>query len=166
MQLSVSSIIYKLMILVSAVGLTVSAVANEANLSSIEKLANEGNGFAQMGMGDFYREGSKTLNIEKDLVKSFKWYEKANKQGWVSAQNNLGHMYLNGMGVRQDYFKALDLFRKAANRNDANAQIGLGIMYWKGNGVRQNTEIAKEWFGKACDNGSQTGCDVYRILNE
>ena len=39
-------------------------------------------------------------------------------------------------------------------------------MYGKGEGVRQDYAIAKEWIGKSCDNGFQTGCDGYRILNQ
>ncbi|WP_265013539.1 SEL1-like repeat protein [Moraxella catarrhalis] len=42
----------------------------------------------------------------------------------------------------------------------------MGAMYYNGQGVSQNKSTAKRYFGQACDNGYQSGCDHYRILNE
>ncbi|MGX8221503.1 tetratricopeptide repeat protein (plasmid) [Psychrobacter celer] len=167
MQSFKERIFYKLIILALSVGLITPAMAeNKIDVVAMEKLANEGSELAQRIMGDLYIDGNQVLNVEKDLVKSFRWYEKAAKQGLVSAQNNIAYMYSEGLGVRQDYNKAGEWYRKAASSNHGGAQIGLGIMYANGEGVRQDYKIAKEWFGKACDNGEQIGCNNYRILNE
>ena len=167
MQSFKERIFYKLIILALSVGLITPAMAEKKiDVVKLEALANDGNGIAQYMMGDMYRQGISSLNVEKDLTKSFKWYEKAAKQGMSNAQNNIAYMYSEGLGVRQDYNKAGEWYRKAASSNHGGAQIGLGIMYTNGEGVRQDYKIAKEWFGKACDNGEQIGCNNYRILNE
>lgn len=162
MQLFQKKIIYKLTVLLLSVGLTTTAMAKEIDVVKVEKLANEGNSFAQIIMGGLYRDG---INVEKDLAKSFKWYEKAATQGDAISQHNIGVMYTNGMGVRQDYYKAVKWYRIAADNYYAQSQNNLGVMYENGMGVRQDYKIAKEWYGKACDNGDQTGCDNYRRLN-
>lgn len=96
----------------------------------------------------------------------YAWYRKAALQGNANAQNNLGWMYYEGLGVHRDYAQALEWYRKAAQQGNATAQHNLGVMYDEGKGVRQNTATAKEWFGQACDNGLQEGCDEYARLNK
>lgn len=140
-------------------------MAKKIDVAAMEELANKGNGFAQLIMGDIYRDGIDALNVSQDSAKSFGWYQKAANQDFMSAQHNLGVMYSNGHGVRQDYAKAFEWFQKAANQGDTDAQYSLGVMYSNGRGVRQDYIEAKEWFGKACDNGDQMGCDSYRELN-
>ena len=75
-------------------------------------------------------------------------------------------MYDKGHGVRQDYYKAVEWYTNAAHQGFAEAQYNLGAMYYNGQGVSQNKSTAKRYFGQACDNGYQSGCDHYRILNE
>ena len=43
-------------------------------------------------------------------------WRKAVEQGYASAQNSLGFMYLNGRGVPQDYGQALMWYRKAVEQ--------------------------------------------------
>jgi TPR repeat protein len=52
-------------------------------------------------------------------------------EGDPLGQNNLGLMYLNGLGVSQDYAEAAKMFRKAADQGFADAQINLGGMCLK-----------------------------------
>lgn len=90
-------------------------MAKKIDVAATEELANEGNGFAQLIMGDIYRDGNDALNVSQNLAKSFRWYQKAANQGFMSAQNNLGVMYANGQGVRQDYKIAKEWFGKACD---------------------------------------------------
>jgi TPR repeat protein len=46
--------------------------------------------------------------------------------GDAKAQNKLGVMYDNGLGVPQDYLEALKWFRMAAEQGHADAQHSLG----------------------------------------
>ena len=48
------------------------------------------------------------------------------------AQNNLGLMYENGLGVPKDYDEAVKWYRLAAAQGDALAQNNLGWMYDNG----------------------------------
>ena len=67
---------------------------------------------------------------------------------------------------KYNYSEAFKFCSVAAEQGDAEAQFNLGVMYDNGQGVRQNYTKAKEYFGLACDNKYQTGCDMYRKLNQ
>jgi hypothetical protein len=80
------------------------------------------------------------------------WTIGANK-GDAAAQNNLGLMYDQGLGVPQDNKEAVSWFRKAAEKGDAAAQNNLGREYAKGLGVSQDDQQAVSWFRKAAEEG-------------
>jgi len=46
------------------------------------------------------------------------WYQKAAEQGNAAAQNDLGFMYLNGLGVAQSDEQAVHWYRKAAEQGN------------------------------------------------
>lgn len=92
--------------------------------------------------------------------------KKLAEQGNSAAQFDIGLFYHKGIEVGQDDAKAAEWYLKAANQGHAYAQNNLGHIYAKGLGVQQDIAAAKEWFGRACDNGSQEGCDSYRVLNQ
>ena len=71
----------------------------------------------------------------------------------LTAQFNLGVMYLTGRGVQQDYSAAALWFRKAAEQGYALAQSNLGTLYRDGRGVAQDDTEAVMWFRKAADQG-------------
>jgi hypothetical protein len=52
-------------------------------------------------------------------------YELAVEQGCAEAQNNLGHLYKNGIGVPQDYEKAKKYYELAARQGFAAGQSSL-----------------------------------------
>ena len=54
------------------------------------------------------------------------WYRKSAEQGNADAQNNLGCMYQNGLGVEQDDAKAMEWYQKAAEQGHTAAQSNLG----------------------------------------
>jgi TPR repeat protein len=82
-----------------------------------------------------------------------KWYRKAAEQGHALAQNNLGAMYLQGMGVATDLQEAAKWYRKAADQNLAEAQYNLGLMCAQGIGMPQDYPEAAAWFREAAEQG-------------
>ncbi len=81
--------------------------------------------FAQKTLGDVY---SGVLNLstnekDKDYIKAFHWYNKANKQGFCVSDaegfriscHKLGEMYSIGQGVVKDEKKALEYYQLAAS---------------------------------------------------
>ena len=75
------------------------------------------------------------------------------ESGLAEAQDNLGWMYKNGVGVRQDYGEALIWIRKAAEQDDVAAQYNLGTMYEKGLGIKVDYQEAANWYRKAAEQG-------------
>ena len=53
------------------------------------------------------------------------WYQKAAAQGYATAQNNIGYLYLNGLGVPQSNDKAIEYFTKAAEQGHKGAKTEL-----------------------------------------
>jgi len=74
-------------------------------------------------------------------------------KGNAMAQNTLGKMHMQGLGVPRDSNKALLLFRQAAKKKLPNAQNNLGVMYAGGYGVQQDFRQAISWFRKAANQG-------------
>ncbi len=64
------------------------------------------------------------------------------------------------------YADSFSDLKRNAERGDAKAQFNLGLMYGLGRGVKKNYSMTKELAGRSCDGGLQTGCDLYRELNE
>ena len=73
-----------------------------------------------------------------DYVTALQEWRPLAEQGDADAQQGLGVMYENGMGVLQDYKEAVKWYRLAAEQGDANAQNSIGFMYKKGVGVPQD----------------------------
>ncbi len=74
-------------------------------------------------------------------------------EGQANAQDSLGILYENGMGVVQDHAAAAALFHKAADQGLADAQFNLAICYLYGHGLTQSDTLAAYWFRKAADQG-------------
>ena len=73
------------------------------------------------------------------------------ESGNAEAQNNVGYMYEEGLGVPQNYLLAMNWFRQAADNELAQAQHNMGMLYHHGYGVAQNLEEAFRWFKLAAD---------------
>ncbi len=70
-------------------------------------------------------------------------------QGNAYAQNTLGVIYANGLGVPQDYAEAVRWFRKAADQGNADAQYNLGARY-----AKQSYAEAVKWYRRAAEQGN------------
>ena len=71
--------------------------------------------------------------------------------GNAEAQNNVGYMYEEGLGVPQNYLLAMNWYRQAADKGLAEAQHNMGMLYHHGYGVAENLDEAFRWFKLAAD---------------
>lgn len=92
----------------------------------------------------------KKLRFDREFRRTLK----AAEEGDADAQNSLGDMYYDGIGVQQDYDEAARWFRKAAEQGHAQAQCNLGYLYIKGQGVPQNPKKSTEWYRRAAEQGN------------
>jgi len=78
---------------------------------------------------------------------------KSAEEGDASAQNRLGLLYDEGVGVPQDYRQAKEWFEKAAKQGHVGAQANLGTLYLQGAGAPQSAQMAVFWFSRAAEQG-------------
>ena len=71
------------------------------------------------------------------------------ESGFASAQNNLGMIYDNGLGVPQDDAEAVKWYRRAAEQGNVSAQNNLGVMYSTGEGVPVDYVQSYMWLSLA-----------------
>jgi len=90
---------------------------------------------------------------KRDYSKALSIFLSLGQQGIAEAQNYIGVIYYDGLGVDSDIKQAITWFRKAAKQGNAEAQNNLGVMYEKGQGVKQNDKMATVWFRKAAKQG-------------
>ena len=76
---------------------------------------------------------------------------KSAEEGDASAQNRLGLLYDEGVGVPQNCGQAKEWFEKAAKQGHAGAQTNLGTLYLQGAGTPQSTQMALIWFSRAAE---------------
>ena len=92
-----------------------------------------------------------------DYVTAMREWLPLAKQGFASAQHNIGLMYRKGQGVPQDYAKARLWFKKAAVQGYDPAQMNMAILYREGWGVPQDYAAAAEWYRMAALRGNVEG---------
>jgi TPR repeat protein len=69
---------------------------------------------------------SKRSRRQTDYAKAKEYFELAAEQKNSDAQNSLGIMYKNALGVKQNYAKAKEYFELAAEQKNSDAQNSLG----------------------------------------
>lgn len=67
---------------------------------------------------------------------------KAAQSGDAKAQEKVGDIYYDGLGVQQDYAEAARWFYKSAIQNNSSAQYKLAMMYLHGEGVPVDMDYA------------------------
>ena len=121
-----------------------------AALQILKEKAERGNAIAQVALGDSYFFGNPESGIERNLTTAQKYYEMAAKQNNnAHAQNALGIMALQGIGVQQNATEAMQYFIQAAKSGDVSAMNSLAYAYLLGNNGKQNSTLAVEWLEKA-----------------
>ena len=66
-------------------------------------LAEQGNSWAQYGVGKMFRRGN---GVDQNYVEALRWYRLSAHQGFFNSQFELGAMYALGQGVLQDYVRS------------------------------------------------------------
>jgi predicted aspartyl protease len=112
-----------------------------------------GNGVAFAGP---YEVG-RAAHDRGDYATALKLMKPLAERGNAAAQDFVGFMYANGVGVSQDDEEALKWFRMAAEKGFAHAQTNLGSMYANGRGVLRDSEEAIKWFRLAAAQGDTEG---------
>jgi TPR repeat protein len=74
-------------------------------------------------------------------------------EGSSDAQNGVGVLYDNGMGVVVDHAKAAEWFKKSADQGNAAGELDLALAYDLGRGLPKNDTMAAYWYHKAADQG-------------
>ncbi len=97
-----------------------------------------------------YSQGLKALG-ESDYETAFFKFEMAAEYGHPKAENNLGMLYAQGMGVGQDYAKAVKYWKQSGT---ADANNNLGICYDQGLGVPVDKKMAKQYYQLAIAGGN------------
>jgi TPR repeat protein len=123
---------------------------DQAALSILAPLADEGSPKAQYWLADIYENG---LGVKPDARKALGLLEKSAAQGFVPAQRRLGELYLRGNEALQDFGKAQLWLRKAATAGDAEGQRMLGQIFDLGLGVTQDRPQAYAWYENAALGG-------------
>jgi|GEM_PF-5056022 len=126
----------------------------------IRKSAEQGYAPSQYFLAEEFRSGA------KNSQKALEWYLKAAEQEYDFAQNNLGLIYLHGLGIPQDYKEAFKWISKAANHGRGTSQSILASMYLNGQGTPQDISQAIKWYLSAAQQGDTEAIFVAEILNK
>lgn len=94
-------------------------------IKGLSRLADKGNANALTHLGVIYHMG---LDVDRDLEKSFMYYQQAAKQNYAPAQYNLGLMHQSGLGTKQDYETAYKYFLLAADQDHHKAKLAAEIL--------------------------------------
>ncbi|MBU2628012.1 MAG: sel1 repeat family protein, partial [Proteobacteria bacterium] len=80
--------------------------------------ANLGDSHAQYNLGVMYKKG---MVVEKDLFKSFNWFDMAARQNLPEALFMVGNEYEYGNGVTKNTATAMMYYKKAAGLGEKKA---------------------------------------------
>ncbi len=90
------------------------------------------------------------------------------EEGNAAAQDSIGTMLCEGLGVRMDEFLAVGWYEKSAAQGYAKAQYSLGIMYVNGRGVTKDRLKGISLISQAAQQGlviaQQDAYDLYMEL--
>jgi TPR repeat protein len=78
--------------------------------------------------------------------------------GFPPAQNSLGNLYEQGLGVEQSNPRAAYWYRRAAEPEEPRAQHSLGVMYLQGRGVPQDPAEGASWLQRSAGQGHAAAC--------
>ena len=134
--------------------------ASVAKISDEEKNAKDDNSafdFITQPIAKMMNSGDKAAESNSDSSDKSELEQKmsAADDGDVSAQIDLGYMYLYGVdGVERDLDKAFHYYSLAAEQNNPTALHNLGSLYYNGLGTKRNTKVAVELFKKSAELGN------------
>lgn len=122
------------------------------DLKLIMPAAERGSASSQVLLAVAYLDGDGGL--ARDPEKAAHWFEQAAIHGNAYAEEKLGDLYEQGLGVPATPKLAFDWRIKAANRGIVQAQVKIGKMYQQGLGVGKDVDQAIYWFRRAAIEGN------------
>jgi len=93
----------------------------------------------------------------KNYIQAMRHYQVAADAGYANAADELGVLFVLGLGVVKDYQRAFDLFNKAALGGSPSGMGNLGAMYANGYFVKKDDAKALYWYEKSIEAGSAFG---------
>ena len=93
------------------------------------------------------------ITVAKDITKAFKLMKVLAENGIASAQRDLAHRCLYGLGTDRDIPCAVDYAKKSAEQGFAPGRFLLAKMYSAGDGVEKNNQTAFELVLSAAESG-------------
>jgi len=78
---------------------------------------------------------------EKSLAK----YLDDAKRGDANAQNEVGVIYAEGIGVKRNDSEGVEWFRKSAEQGNVYGACNLALHYGRGNGIRKDLTMMMKW---------------------
>jgi TPR repeat protein len=124
--------------------------------------ATAGDAIAQCRMGDLCRTGDEFTT--QDYAAAMRWYRLAAVQNDAGAENDLGAMYHNGLGVPVDTPEAAKWYRLAADKGLSTAQYNLAVLLGWGIGVPMDEPEATDLLHKAAAQGHIEACSTLGTL--
>lgn len=118
----------------------------------IEKLAKEGDAYAQYLMGKLWRDGPLLM---PDAVNARYWFEQAANQNHAMAQYALAKLYLSDDAEVHDTQQGMYWLESAAQNGSHYAAYRLGKEYLRGKFTRRDGEKAVFYFTQAAELGNQ-----------
>lgn len=118
-----------------------------------KKAAEKDWAISQKNLGSIYED-------KEDYEKAYIWYKKAakhnNSQESYYAQNRLGYLLKNGLGVTKNQAAGMAWTKRAAKNGNVNGQMSLAVSYEYGidNILRKDGNSALYWYKKAILNKS------------
>jgi len=122
------------------------------------KLAEQGEGKAQVTLAEAYERGK---GVENNEAEALKWYRKAAEQGISFAQYKL---YELGGDVEKNGSEASKWLREAAVRGEPIALLRLAKLYEEGRGLEKSKTEALKWYRKAAEQGISSAIDDIKRL--
>ena len=142
-----------LLLPLSLAAIAASAEAMNADeVALVSRSAERGSGASAVLLAVAYLNGDGGL--ARDAAAAAHWFEMAALQGNGYAEEKLGDLYAQGLGVERNARLAADWREKAANRGLASAQLKLGKMYLEGQGVAMDQAKARHWIERAAIEGN------------
>lgn len=119
----------------------------------LSPLADKGSSLAIYKIGMVYLLGDNTIG--RDYSKALQWLQRAAGLGVARAQNDIGYMVENGLGLDKDVRRAADWYRAAAEQGWGKSQVNLGLLYENGRGVQRDLAEALYWYRLATDSSQE-----------
>ena len=111
-------------LIICAVLIHLSAVAQLRYTPEIEAQASQGDKDALRSLGYCYQSGN---GLKISYTNALSNYNKAAEKGSVTAHNDIGWCLLHGYGAAADTVKALKAFQAAAKQGDPYGMINLAF---------------------------------------